>query len=108
MTKNAAVGLVGGGTKKRQPKDIEVARERWADYERRKKEERDDSGQAQAQPEFRKALLREAAECLLNGDLGTGRGLLRNYVNATVGFGKLATRTRIPAKSLMRMLGPKG
>ena len=35
--------LVGGGTKKRQPKDIEVARERWADYKKRKKEERDDA-----------------------------------------------------------------
>ncbi len=62
----------------------------------------------QAQPEFRRALLREAAECFLNGELGTGRGLLRNYVNATVGFGELETRTQIPAKSLMRMLGPKG
>ena len=29
--------LVGGGTKRRQQKDIEMARTRWADYKRRKK-----------------------------------------------------------------------
>ena len=32
----------------------------------------------------------------------------RDYVNATVGFQDLEKRTHIPAKSLMRMLGPKG
>lgn len=63
---------------------------------------------AQAEPEFRKALLREAVECLLNGDLGTGKAVLRDYVNATAGFQDLEKRTRIPVKSLMRMLGPKG
>jgi hypothetical protein len=63
---------------------------------------------AQAEPEFRHALLREAVECIINGDLATGKAVLRDYVNATVGFPNLETRTRIPAKSLMRMLGPKG
>ena len=63
---------------------------------------------AQAEPEFRRALLREAVECIINGDLPTGKAVLRDYVNATVGFQKLEKRTRIPAKSLMRMLGPKG
>lgn len=29
--------LVGGGTKKRQQRDIETAQARWADYRRRKK-----------------------------------------------------------------------
>ncbi len=29
--------LVGGGTKKRQSKDIEMAKSRWQDYQRRKK-----------------------------------------------------------------------
>jgi putative addiction module killer protein len=33
----ALVILLGGGTKKRQQKDIETARERWLDYKRRKK-----------------------------------------------------------------------
>jgi hypothetical protein len=49
---------------------------------------------AQAEPEFRQALLREAVECILNGDLATGKAVLRNYVNATVGFQGLETRTR--------------
>jgi putative addiction module killer protein len=31
--------LVGGGTKKRQQKDIETAQARWADYKQRKRQE---------------------------------------------------------------------
>ena len=63
---------------------------------------------AQRDAEFRRALLREAVECIINGDLGTGKSALRDYVNATVGFLKLEKHTHIPAKSLMRMLGPNG
>ena len=63
---------------------------------------------AQNDPKFRKALLREAVESYLNGDLETGKAVLRDYVNATVGFQALEEQTDIPAKSLMRMLGPKG
>jgi DNA-binding phage protein len=62
----------------------------------------------QRDPEFRRALLREAVESIFNGDLETGKAVLRDYVNATSGFQELEKRTRIPAKSLMRMLGPKG
>ena len=47
-------------------------------------------------------------ESYLNGDLETGKAVLRDYVNATVGFQALEKKTDIPAKSLMRMLGPKG
>jgi DNA-binding phage protein len=63
---------------------------------------------AQRNPDFRRALLREAVECIINGDLATGKAVLRDYVNATVGFQNLEKRTDIPAKSLMRMLGPNG
>ena len=59
-------------------------------------------------PAFRQALLTEAAELLLAGDLDTGKAVLRDYINATVGFEKLARATGTPPKSLMRMLGPKG
>ncbi len=52
---------------------------------------------AQRDPEFRHALLREAVECIINGDLETGKAVLRDYVNATVGFQKLEKRTQIPA-----------
>jgi DNA-binding phage protein len=63
---------------------------------------------AQRDTDFRQALLREAVECIINGDFTAGKAVLRDYVNATVGFRDLEKRTRIPAKSLMRMLGPKG
>ena len=63
---------------------------------------------AQREQAFRRALLREAVESILNGDLESGKAVLRDYVNATVGFQNLERRTRIPAKSLMRMLGTAG
>ena len=63
---------------------------------------------AERDPAFREALLKEAIELLLAGDLETGKVILRDYINATVGFEKLARATGTPAKSLMRMLGPKG
>jgi DNA-binding phage protein len=60
------------------------------------------------EPKFRKELLRESVECLLAGDLETGKALLRDYINATIGFEELSELTQTPSKSLMRMLGPKG
>jgi len=57
---------------------------------------------------FREALLKEAIEALLSGDVETGKTVLRDYINATVGFDALATVTKKSPKSLMRMLGPKG
>jgi hypothetical protein len=63
---------------------------------------------AQRDPYFRRALLSEAVEALLSGDVETGQGLMRNYINATVGFHALAKRVHRPEKSLMRMFGPKG
>ena len=35
---------------------------------------------------YRKELLREGVECLLSGDLDTGKAILRDYINATIGF----------------------
>src|ERR1019366_4458472 len=63
---------------------------------------------AQQEPKFRKALLREAIELMLSGDEKTGRAILRNYINATIGFRQLEEATSIPANSLMRMFGPNG
>src|SRR5271154_506843 len=59
-------------------------------------------------PGFRKALLREGIENFLSGDVETGKIILRDFINATVGFTKLSQATRRSAKSLMRMLGPRG
>jgi DNA-binding phage protein len=57
---------------------------------------------------FRRALLREGIEAMLAGDVATAKTILRDYINATVGFAGLAEATHIPSKSLMRMLGPAG
>jgi DNA-binding phage protein len=59
-------------------------------------------------PKFRKELLREGVESMLTGDIATAKTILRDYINATVGFTELAEATHIPSKSLMRMLGPAG
>jgi DNA-binding phage protein len=63
---------------------------------------------AQGDAEFRQAILKEGIDTLLAGDVATGKAILRDYINAAGGFGQLAEATRIPAKSLMRMFGPKG
>jgi DNA-binding phage protein len=59
-------------------------------------------------PKFRKELLREGINSMIDGDIATGKTILRDYINATVGFTELAEATHIPSKSLMRMLGPTG
>jgi hypothetical protein len=45
-------------------------------------------------------------DTMLAGDVATGKAILRDYINAAVGFGYLSEATDIPAKSLMRMFGP--
>jgi DNA-binding phage protein len=62
----------------------------------------------QRDPKFRKELLREGVEAMIAGDVDTAKTILRDYINATVGFTDLAEATHIPSKSLMRMLGPAG
>lgn len=59
-------------------------------------------------PAFREELLKEGIECLLVGDMDTGKAILRDYINATIGFDALGTVTAKSPKSLMRMFGPKG
>jgi len=57
---------------------------------------------------FATALLDEAATLFLNGEPETARLVLRDLVNATIGFEHLAVVTEKPSKSLHRMLSPKG
>jgi DNA-binding phage protein len=59
-------------------------------------------------PAFAKALLDEAATLFLSDEPETARLILRDLVNATVGFEQLAVLTDKPSKSLHRMLSPKG
>ena len=63
---------------------------------------------AQRDPAFRKALLQEGVECLLAGDVDTGKAVLRDYINATTGFEELSQVFDKSSKSLMRMFSPKG
>jgi len=57
---------------------------------------------------FRRALLGEAMQLLLDGNLEEGRSALRSCINATIGFEKLGTTLGRSPKSLMRMFGPSG
>ncbi len=56
------------------------------------------AARAQRDPKFRQALFTEA----------TGKAVLRDLVNATVGFEGLAAEVKRPSKSLHRMLAPHG
>jgi DNA-binding phage protein len=64
--------------------------------------------QAKADKKFADALLREGIDAMLSGDVETGKSLLRDTIKATVGFEQLAKATGVPAKSLIRMFGPRG
>jgi DNA-binding phage protein len=57
---------------------------------------------------FRAALLREAVGCMVSGDVETGKSVLRQYINGTVGFVKLGKDLNRNPKTLMRMFSPKG
>ena len=63
---------------------------------------------AQQDGAFRKALLTEAVIAYLGGDEATGKTVLRDVINATIGFEGLAADLGKPSKSLHRMLGPSG
>lgn len=57
---------------------------------------------------FRVGLLREAIECILVGEPEAGKSLLRDYINATLGFDALGAAVGKSPKSVMRMLSAKG
>jgi DNA-binding phage protein len=63
---------------------------------------------AAADPDYRYGLLTESMDSMLSGDLETGKALLRDYINATIGFEPLAEAVGKSPKSLMRMLGASG
>jgi hypothetical protein len=63
---------------------------------------------ADRDPEFRAALPGEAVEALAAGEADVGRALIRDYINATVGFEQLGEAVSIDPKNLMRMFGPRG
>jgi len=64
--------------------------------------------QVRRDPDFAEALFKEGVELLLSGEVDAGKEILRDYINATVGFKRLAKKTSLKPESLMRMFGPKG
>jgi hypothetical protein len=62
----------------------------------------------EANPGFRRALLGEAIAAMVSGDLDTGKTVLREYINGTVGFVRLGAALDRSPKSLMRMLSHNG
>lgn len=59
-------------------------------------------------PQFRVALLLEAIETYLEGDVEVGSSLLRDYLNATQSFAAIADRMEIHEPSLRRMVSANG
>lgn len=63
---------------------------------------------AKNDPAFAQSLFNEAATLFLNGEPETARLILRDLVNATVGFERLAIEIEKPNKSVYRMLSANG
>ena len=62
----------------------------------------------QNDPAFAQALLDDAVTLFFDGEPDTAKLILRDLVNATVGFESLAQDIHKPAKSLHRMLSKSG
>ena len=62
----------------------------------------------QSDSAFAQALLDETISLFINGEPDSAKLILRNIVNATVGFEALADEIQKPAKSLHRMLSKSG
>jgi len=66
------------------------------------------AARVQNDPAFAQALLDEAITLFVNGEPESAKLILRDLVNATVGFEALADEINKPAKSLHRMLSKSG
>ena len=62
----------------------------------------------QKDPEFAQALFDEAVSLFLKGEPEAARLILRDLVNATVGFSRMARLVHIQNKSVQRMLSARG
>ena len=66
------------------------------------------AARAKHDPHFREALFTEAINAYLAGETAEGKAILRDLINATIGFESLAAEIHKPSKSLHRMLAPWG
>ena len=62
----------------------------------------------QNDPAFAQALFDEAVNLFINGESETAKLILRDLVNATVGFSRIAELVQIQDKSVQRMLSKRG
>ena len=63
---------------------------------------------AKQDPDFRKELIVEATNAFLEGDIETGKRLIRDYLNATEAFPSISVDLKQNEKSIRRMIGPRG
>ena len=66
---------------------------------------------AQKDPAYRRTLLTRGLRFVLNGsreDVAVGKAMIRDYINATIGFQALAKRLEKKPESLMRMFSNSG
>lgn len=59
-------------------------------------------------PEYRKALLHEALESYLEGEICVGNSLIRDYLNGSQCFLDVSNLLQIKESGLRRMVGPTG
>jgi hypothetical protein len=59
-------------------------------------------------PNLRQEMIVEATNAFLEGDIDTGKRLLRDYLNATEAFSSIAGELKQNEKSIRRMIGPRG
>ncbi len=58
--------------------------------------------------EYADAIFEQGVQAMLDGDVGAGKSIIRDYINATIGFEALAAEVDKDPKSVMRMFSEKG
>lgn len=62
----------------------------------------------QSDPEYADALLEQGIQAMLDGEVEVGKSIIRDYINATIGFSLLAEKVNKNPKSVMRMFSETG
>lgn len=62
----------------------------------------------QTDSEYADAIFEQGVQAMLDGDVGAGKSIIRDYINATIGFEVLAAEVDKDPKSVMRMFSEKG
>jgi DNA-binding phage protein len=57
---------------------------------------------------YRKGLLLEVVNEILDGNLDASKAMLHDFIDATITFPELGKKLNKPSKSIRRLLGPEG